>query len=64
MTKSNRVALVTGAGSGVGRYAALALLKDGFSVTIAGRRTEALEETINLAGENSSHTFAVPTDVY
>ena len=63
MTKSNRVALVTGAGSGVGRYAALALLKDGFSVTIAGRRAEALEETINLAGGNSSHTLAVPTDV-
>ena len=63
MTKSKRVALVTGAGSGVGRYAALALLKDGFSVTIAGRRAEALEETINLAGGNSSHALAVPTDV-
>ncbi len=63
MTESKRVALVTGAGSGVGRYAALALLKDGFSVTIAGRRAEALEETINLAGENNSNTLAVPTDV-
>ena len=63
MTKLTRVALVTGAGSGVGRYAALALLKDGFSVTIAGRRAEALEETINLAGGNSSHALAVPTDV-
>lgn len=63
MTKLKRVALVTGAGSGVGRYAALALLKDGFSVTIAGRRAEALKETINLAGGNSSHALAVPTDV-
>ena len=63
MTESKRVALVTGAGSGVGRYAALALLKDGFSVTIAGRRAEALEETMNLAGENNSNTLAVPTDV-
>ena len=63
MTKSKRVALVTGAGSGVGRYAALALLKDGFSVTIAGRRAEALEETIHLAGGNGSNILAVPTDV-
>lgn len=63
MTESKRVALVTGAGSGVGRYAALALLKDGFLVTIAGRRAEALEETIHLAGENSLNTLAVPTDV-
>lgn len=63
MSSSNKVALVTGAGSGVGRYAALALLNDGFSVALAGRRTEALEETINLAGTNSSSALAVPTDV-
>ncbi len=63
MSSSNKVALVTGAGSGVGRYAALALLNDGFSVALAGRRAEALEETINLAGSNSSSALAVPTDV-
>ena len=63
MSSSNKVALVTGAGSGVGRYAALALLNDGFSVALAGRRAEALEETINLAGTNSSSALAVPTDV-
>ena len=63
MSSSKKVALVTGAGSGVGRYAALALLNDGFSVALAGRRTEALEETINLAGTNSSSALAVPTDV-
>ena len=63
MSSSKKVALVTGAGSGVGRYAALALLNDGFSVAMAGRRTEALEETINLAGTNSSSALAVPTDV-
>ena len=63
MSSSNKVALVTGAGSGVGRYAALALLNDGFSVAMAGRRADALEETINLAGTNSSSALAVPTDV-
>ena len=63
MSSSNKVALVTGAGSGVGRYAALALLNDGFSVALAGRRTEALEETVNLAGANSSSALSVPTDV-
>ena len=63
MSSSNKVALVTGAGSGVGRYAALALLNDGFSVAMAGRRADALEETINLAGSNSSSALAVPTDV-
>ena len=63
MSSSKKVALVTGAGSGVGRYAALALLNDGFSVALAGRRAEALEETINLAGTNSSSALAVPTDV-
>ena len=63
MSSSKKVALVTGAGSGVGRYAALALLNDGFSVAMAGRRADALEETINLAGTNSSSALAVPTDV-
>ena len=63
MSSSNKVALVTGAGSGVGRYSALALLNDGFSVAMAGRRADALEETINLAGTNSSSALAVPTDV-
>ena len=63
MSSSNKVALVTGAGSGVGRYAALALLNDGFSVALAGRSAEALKETINLAGTNSSSALAVPTDV-
>ena len=63
MDSTSMVALVTGAGSGVGRYAALALLNDGFSVALAGRRAEALEETINLAGANSSSALAIPTDV-
>jgi NAD(P)-dependent dehydrogenase (short-subunit alcohol dehydrogenase family) len=56
-----RVALVTGAGSGVGRATALALLGAGFRVALAGRRREALEETAALA--ESGQTLIVPTDV-
>ncbi len=56
-----KIALVTGAGSGVGRSAALALDKAGYTVVIAGRRPEALAETIGIA--TSGHMFAVPTDV-
>jgi NAD(P)-dependent dehydrogenase (short-subunit alcohol dehydrogenase family) len=63
MSGHELIALVTGAGSGVGRSAALALLGDGFSVVLAGRRRDALEETAGLAGANTSHAFAVPTDV-
>jgi NAD(P)-dependent dehydrogenase (short-subunit alcohol dehydrogenase family) len=58
---TDRVAIITGAGSGIGRAAALALLNDGWSVALAGRRQDALEETANLAtGDNS---LVVPTDV-
>jgi NAD(P)-dependent dehydrogenase (short-subunit alcohol dehydrogenase family) len=59
----NRIALITGAGSGVGRAASLALLREGFSVVLAGRRQEALEETARLAGERRRETLVVPTDV-
>jgi NAD(P)-dependent dehydrogenase (short-subunit alcohol dehydrogenase family) len=58
---TDRVAIITGAGSGIGRAAALALLNDGWSVALAGRRQDALEETAGLAtGDNS---LVVPTDV-
>ncbi len=63
MTTRNKVALVTGAGSGIGRSAALALVRDGFKVALAGRRAEALEETVKRAGTASAHTLAVPSDV-
>ena len=63
MNEANKVAIITGAGSGVGRYAALALLNDGFAVVLAGRRAEALDETMALAGTNTSNTLSVPTDV-
>ncbi len=59
---AKKIALVTGAGSGVGRASALALLADGWSVALAGRRREALEETIDLAGDGA-RALAVPTDV-
>ena len=63
MTTETKVALVTGAGSGIGRAAALALLRDGYKVTLAGRRAEALEETRERAGELAGNTLAVPCDV-
>jgi NAD(P)-dependent dehydrogenase (short-subunit alcohol dehydrogenase family) len=58
----DRVAIVTGAGSGVGRSAALALLGDGYKVTLVGRRTDALEETAGLAGSNSGNALPVSAD--
>ena len=63
MASSNKVAIVTGAGSGIGRAAALALLADGYSVGLAGRREDALAETVKLAGDNGGRALAVPTDV-
>ena len=58
----DRVAIITGAGSGVGRSAALALLKDGYKVTLVGRRVEALEETASLAGGNSANALPISAD--
>ena len=47
---TNKVAIVTGAGSGVGRAVSLTLLQNGWSVALAGRRSEALQQTAELAG--------------
>src|SRR5215469_7192832 len=58
-----KIAVVTGAGSGIGRASSLALLKNGYKVALAGRRKDALEETAKLAGNNSPNALAVPTDV-
>jgi NAD(P)-dependent dehydrogenase (short-subunit alcohol dehydrogenase family) len=55
------IAIVTGAGSGIGRHCAIALAKAGFVVVLAGRRMEALEETSELA--RPSQTLTVQTDV-
>ena len=60
---SKKTAIVTGAGSGIGRAAALALAEAGFSVALAGRRTEALEETRSASGTRTSQLLVVPTDV-
>ncbi len=58
-----KAAVVTGAGSGVGRAVAVALLQAGYSVALAGRRVETLEETIALAAVPASRALAVATDV-
>ena len=60
---AQRIAMVTGAGSGVGRAAAHALLADGYAVVLTGRRRDALEETVALAGAAAGQTLVVPTDV-
>ena len=57
-----KVAVVTGAGTGIGKAAALALLKEGYSVALAGRRKEPLEEAVKESGAGS-RAIAVPTDV-
>src|SRR5215218_11213536 len=60
----SKIAVVTGAGSGVGRASTLALLADGWTVALAGRRADALEETIGMAGGDAkARAVAVPTDV-
>lgn len=62
MTQSSKIAIVTGAGTGVGKAAALALLKDGYRVALAGRRPEPLAEVIKESGA-ADRALAVPTDV-
>ena len=57
-----KIAMVTGAGSGIGRATALALLSAGYAVVLAGRRADALEETRTLAGPLAAQALAVPTD--
>ncbi|MCH8925022.1 MAG: SDR family oxidoreductase [Proteobacteria bacterium] len=59
----DKVAIVTGAGSGIGRQVALALLGEGYSVALAGRRAAPLEETVTEAGAAGSRALAVATDV-
>lgn len=58
-----KVALVTGAGSGVGKAVTLAFLQAGYHVVLAGRRADALAQTIAEAGEAGERALAVPTDV-
>ncbi len=58
-----KVALVTGAGSGIGRASALALLNAGYSVVLAGRRADALQQTATLSGALAKNALPVATDV-
>lgn len=57
------IALVTGAGSGIGRAVALALLGKGYRVALAGRKVEALEQTAAIAAAAPADVLIVPTDV-
>ena len=58
-----RTALVTGAGSGIGRAVALGFLEHGYSVALAGRRADKLQETANQSGAAASRVLVVPSDV-
>jgi NAD(P)-dependent dehydrogenase (short-subunit alcohol dehydrogenase family) len=60
---STKIAVVTGAGSGIGRAVAVALLNAGYCVTLAGRHVETLEETAGQYGGDRSNALIVPTDV-
>ncbi len=59
----NKIALVTGAGSGIGRATSLALINNGWTVILAGRRLNMLEETAQLAGEKISQAIPIKTDI-
>ena len=63
MTERQKVAVVTGAGSGIGKAVALALAGEGYAVVLAGRRAENLERAAREAHSNASRVLAVPTDV-
>jgi NAD(P)-dependent dehydrogenase (short-subunit alcohol dehydrogenase family) len=63
MNEHHRVAVVTGAGSGIGREVACALLDAGYRVALAGRREDALRTTAETAGAASERAIVLPTDV-
>jgi len=58
-----KVAIVTGAGTGIGRAVAIGLLEDGYSVVLAGRRSALLAQTVQDAGVQGMHALVVPTNV-
>ena len=63
MTSTSKVAIVTGAGSGIGKAVATAFLKSGYRVVLAGRRQELLEKAVSDAGGTKDNALAIPTDV-
>lgn len=62
-TQSSKVAVVTGAGSGIGKACALGLLRDGWTVILVGRREAALQETVAEAGEHISNAIPMSADL-
>jgi NAD(P)-dependent dehydrogenase (short-subunit alcohol dehydrogenase family) len=60
---NNRIALVTGGGSGIGRAAALAYAREGAKVVVAGRRATEIEETVRLIAIDGGEAFAISADV-
>src|SRR2546422_11425578 len=63
MNSFTKTAIITGAGTGIGKAVALALLKNGYQVTLAGRRQALLEQVIADAGAAGARALVVPTDV-
>jgi NAD(P)-dependent dehydrogenase (short-subunit alcohol dehydrogenase family) len=63
MSELTKVAIVTGAGTGIGKSVALALLQEGYGVVLAGRRQEPLKATAAAAGAATSRALVAPTDV-
>src|SRR3954453_22394871 len=63
MAASPKVALVTGAGTGIGKAVALALMKEVYATILAGRRADKLEETVSEGKSTGAKSLAVPTDV-
>jgi NAD(P)-dependent dehydrogenase (short-subunit alcohol dehydrogenase family) len=63
MSPHTKVALVTGAGTGIGKAVALAFLQEGYRVTLTGRRQELLEQAVREAGTAAGQALAVPADV-
>jgi NADP-dependent 3-hydroxy acid dehydrogenase YdfG len=62
MSVLSKVAIVTGAGTGIGKCTALAFLQEGYSVVLAGRRLEPLEKTVKEAGHSAlRHWLCLPT---
>ena len=59
----SKIALVTGASSGIGKACALALLNEGWQVVLVGRRADALAAAVAEAGANAGHAHAIPTDL-
>jgi NAD(P)-dependent dehydrogenase (short-subunit alcohol dehydrogenase family) len=63
MAGASKIAVITGAGSGIGKASALALMRNGWSVVLAGRRKELLEDVAREGQAIGARTLAVPTDV-